>query len=293
MRMAATKACSAMRSVTPSAPSRLGHSVISVCATSLGFGNRKTGTCATRQKISQKMTIRMPTRTGAPIDIAVSDCANDRIPPPRQLRPVTSRRLGEPCRQLAAELGEARGIAEAFVARLRLVDRQDLDDAAGSRAHDGDPRRQEHRFVDRVGDEHRRELALPPQLDEVGIEPVAGELVERAERLVHQQQVGLGDEAARDRHAHPHAAGQLARIGALEAVEPDAGDRLGRRAAGSRPWASPRGRAAGARSRPRAPTASGSDPGTRRTATGPAPDLVERGRATTRCGRPRAPADWR
>ena len=41
---------------------------------------------------------------------------------------------------------------------------------------------------------------------ELGVEPLSRELVERAERLVHQQQVGRGDERARDRRAHLHAA---------------------------------------------------------------------------------------
>ena len=55
-----------------------------------------------------------------------------------------------------------------------------------------------------------------PQRREVVVEPLARELVERAERLVHQQQVGLGDERAGDRRAHLHAAGQLARKMARE-----------------------------------------------------------------------------
>jgi hypothetical protein len=38
---------------------------------------------------------------------------------------------------------------------------------------------------------------------------VAHDLVERAERLVHQQKVGVEGESARDRGALLHAAGQL------------------------------------------------------------------------------------
>ncbi len=45
-------------------------------------------------------------------------------------------------------------------------------------------------------------------------------LVERGERLVHQQDLRLGRERARDRDALAHAAGQLRGIAALEAVRP-------------------------------------------------------------------------
>ena len=51
------------------------------------------------------------------------------------------------------------------------------------------PRREEHRLVDRVRDEGDRERAPAPELRDLAVQPVAGDLVERAERLVHQQQV--------------------------------------------------------------------------------------------------------
>ena len=52
MTIAATKACSATRSVIQSALSSDGHSLASFEAMSLGFGNRKIGTLAVRQTIS-------------------------------------------------------------------------------------------------------------------------------------------------------------------------------------------------------------------------------------------------
>ena len=45
------------------------------------------------------------------------------------------------------------------------------------------------------------------------VELEAGDLVERGEGLVEQQQPRLGDQRARDRDAHAHAARKLARIG--------------------------------------------------------------------------------
>jgi hypothetical protein len=51
-------------------------------------------------------------------------------------------------------------------------------------------------------------------------------LVERGERLVHQQNARLGSERARNGHALPHAAGKLRRVTALEARETDEGDEM-------------------------------------------------------------------
>ena len=48
-----------------------------------------------------------------------------------------------------------------------------------------------------MGDEDDREPRCLPQRQQVGVEPVARELVERAEGLVHQQQVGLDVTSAR------------------------------------------------------------------------------------------------
>ena len=56
---------------------------------------------------------------------------------------------------------------------------------------------------------------------ELLVEVVADDLVERAERLVHEQQLGLDGERAGDRDALLHAAGKLPRELALEAGEVD------------------------------------------------------------------------
>ena len=50
---------------------------------------------------------------------------------------------------------------------------------------------------------------------------LAGQRIERAERLVHQQDVGLVHQRPADRHALLHAARQFARRLAFEAREPD------------------------------------------------------------------------
>ena len=63
-----------------------------------------------------------------------------------------------------------------------------------------------------------RLLSTGPALELV-VEQVAGHRVERPERLVHQQDVGVLGERARQRHALAHAAGQLVRPLVGEAVE--------------------------------------------------------------------------
>ena len=60
-----------------------------------------------------------------------------------------------------------------------------------------------------------------PQLQQLLVEVVAHDLVERAERLVHQQQVGVEGERPGDRGALLHAARQLPGIFLLEAREVD------------------------------------------------------------------------
>ena len=80
---------------------------------------------------------------------------------------------------------------------------------------------QEHRLVDLVGDEQHGLAALLPDAHQLGLHDLAGLRVERRERLVHQQDFRVDRERAGEVDALAHAAGQLARIVVLEAVEPD------------------------------------------------------------------------
>ena len=57
--------------------------------------------------------------------------------------------------------------------------------------------------------------------EQLQVEALARHLVERAERLVHQQQRGRERERARDRDALLHAAGELPRMVVVEARELD------------------------------------------------------------------------
>ena len=117
--------------------------------------------------------------------------------------------------------------AEQRVARIGRLAAQVGHHAAGPRRHHDDALREIDRLEHRMGDEHRGEAVLPPQRQQVVVEPVARDLVERRERLVHQQDLRMRHQRARDRDAHLHAAGEFARIGFLEALQADQRQHLG------------------------------------------------------------------
>ena len=60
-----------------------------------------------------------------------------------------------------------------------------------------------------MGDEHDRLAGHVPQAQELLVQHVAHDLVEGAERLVHEQEIGVERERPRDRRPLLHAAGQL------------------------------------------------------------------------------------
>ena len=99
-------------------------------------------------------------------------------------------------------------------------------DRAGPRRQQHHPLRQPHRLADVVGHEQRSSCRGLPDAQELALQHVAGDRVERRERLVHQQEarlVGAGrrGQRPRERHPLPHAARQLVRPLAALAVEPD------------------------------------------------------------------------
>jgi hypothetical protein len=72
-----------------------------------------------------------------------------------------------------------------------------------------------------VRNEHDGLPRLPPDAQELDIHELARHGVERAEGLVHQEQRRVVDERAGDGHTLAHAARQLVRVLALEALEAD------------------------------------------------------------------------
>ncbi len=81
----------------------------------------------------------------------------------------------------------------------------------GPRRHHRDAVGEEDRLGDRVGDEGDGLAGLHPDFLDQQVHLVAGEGVERAERLVHQQHRRIDGKAADDRGALLHAARQFAR----------------------------------------------------------------------------------
>ncbi len=71
---------------------------------------------------------------------------------------------------------------------------------------------------------------LSPDAQQLVLQDDARLRVERGERLVHQQDLGLVRHEPRERDALPHAAGKLVRILALGARQADEVDRTAARA---------------------------------------------------------------
>ena len=93
------------------------------------------------------------------------------------------------------------------------------------RQHDH-PVRQEHGLGHGVGDEHDRGRQLLAQAGEQVAHVGAGDLVERGERLVHQQQRRTEGHRPHQRDALAHPARQLVRVGVGEVGEADRGEQL-------------------------------------------------------------------
>ena len=111
-------------------------------------------------------------------------------------------------------------------ARPGQIDGNDRYDPTRSRAHHGDGIGQEHRFGYGVGHEERRRHPLGPYPQQFEVEPLAGHLVQRAERLVEEQDPRLGHQRPGDRHPLAHPAGELVGPGLLESLQTDQIDQV-------------------------------------------------------------------
>ncbi len=67
----------------------------------------------------------------------------------------------------------------------------------------------------------------PPDAHQLGVHPLAGHLVERPERLVHEQQLRIERQRPRDRHALLHPARQLPGVPLGERLELDQAEQVG------------------------------------------------------------------
>src|SRR5437764_111000 len=85
-----------------------------------------------------------------------------------------------------------------------------VDDFTGARAHDENAVRQSDGLFDAMRDEQNGRLSPQPERLEVHTNLQARQRIERAERLVHQEQRRIVDERAYQRDALAHAARKLA-----------------------------------------------------------------------------------
>ena len=92
---------------------------------------------------------------------------------------------------------------------------------ARARRHNQNPVRQENSFLDAVRNEDNRVGNSEPQLLQVDVHLLARECIERAKRLIHDQETGVLNQRATDRNALAHAAGKLVRVFVREARKPD------------------------------------------------------------------------
>ena len=96
-----------------------------------------------------------------------------------------------------------------------------VDDAAGPRLHHADAVGEKAGLLQVVRDEQHGRLPRDPEVLHDRPQFLAGELIERAERLVQHQELRIVNQRAAERGALHHAAGQLPGILVAEAVEPD------------------------------------------------------------------------
>src|SRR5438132_4099218 len=113
-----------------------------------------------------------------------------------------------------------RALADLDRAGAGQVDPHDLVDPPGPRAHDDHAVGQLDGLRDAVGDEEHGLPALHPQPLKIDPELVPRQGIERAQRLVHQDERGIVHQGAAERRPLLHAARQLVRQPPLEVGEP-------------------------------------------------------------------------
>ena len=129
----------------------------------------------------------------------------------RRLGRVDGLRIPEVGADLARGPRHGRVVEVGDGARPREIDRDVGDDAAGSRRQDDDAVGDEDRLGDAVGDQDDRGRGPLPQPQQLEVEPLAGQRIERAERLVEQEDLGLERERPGERHPLAGPARQLGR----------------------------------------------------------------------------------
>ena len=125
--------------------------------------------------------------------------------------------LADPLHQFG-EGGIGHRVQRARARQRHVVDRRDR---AGPLGHDQHAVGEEHGLRNRMRDQQHRLAGLALDPHQLDIHLLARHGVERAERLVHQHDLGIVHQRAADRGALLHAAGELPGQLLLEPFEPD------------------------------------------------------------------------
>src|SRR5215470_7021000 len=164
----------------------------SACPTELGVGITYSGTAKSRMAMSHE-------RTSAPITTTGSRRRRSTMPSPR---------LCEGAPQRRRVLDECRRVLHRRRAGQRQVDLDLIGHATGAWRQDENAARQIDRLGDAVSDEDDRGARRRPDAKQLLVHVIAGDLIESAERLVHQENARPGHQCASDRDSLLHAAGE-------------------------------------------------------------------------------------
>src|SRR5579872_1768680 len=111
------------------------------------------------------------------------------------------------------EFGRGLDLARVAVARkgAHELEVEPSHDPSGPRRHDDEARTEKQRLLDRMGDEEDLLAGARPNVDQKLLHRLARHAVERAERLVHEEDGRVGRERPGDADPLSHAAGELIR----------------------------------------------------------------------------------
>ena len=142
---------------------------------------RTTPTAARKRDAERRSAARCPGRSAA---------AQTALRPSRRpRRSVTGERPRSASRTVGDRRRRTASASRTSSSRLgRAATSTIVGDPPRARRHHDHAVGQEHRLGDRVRDEHDRRARLRADPQQLGLHPLAGHLVQRAERLVHQQQ---------------------------------------------------------------------------------------------------------
>src|SRR5262249_7773039 len=106
---------------------------------------------------------------------------------------------------LLLELSVARGGEDAMVAGAGQVDGDHFLDSPWARCHDHDPIGQEDRLLQVMCDEEHRPASKVVQFQKMFMHDASGQGVERAERLVEKQHLGVVHQRPHELYAAAHS----------------------------------------------------------------------------------------